>query len=340
MIASSTLTLPTAGVGGSYYDTAFEVPVYPNSPTDLASWRLIDTWNNINVSYASTQGIAAGLVWATLTYLLALTPDRKRTTPFHSYMLVGLVFLLIHMMIDIVSSLTPGLQSLSAYTAVTFDLADSIWTRKFVATFAASQVTAWFAFVFAAICLWLQAKGLMSGLKVRRPWIYRIVLSYLILTSMAALAAGMAFSIHQIMVIGAPATNDIALISIGYTARVAYLASYTVCVGSYSLVSMVSVADIVLKRPTATSGGGPYSSALNLVGLLCAQSFVIPCKSSLDKTSVQRLLTQRRISHLLHPAGSTSTDHAYASRAHAPALGLHDPTSRLTLHDGQFEFQP
>ncbi|OCT48011.1 hypothetical protein CLCR_04120 [Cladophialophora carrionii] len=279
MTTSSLLTLPTAGVGGAYYDKVFQVPVYPNSPSDLATWRVIDTWNNISVSYATTQGIATGLVWATLTYLLALTPDSKRTTPFHSFMLVGLVFLLIHMMIDIVSNLTPGLQTVSAYTAVTFDLANSIWTTKFVATFAASQVTAWFAFAFAVICLWVQAKGLLTGLRVRRPGLYKIVMTYLVLTSIAGLAAAMAFSIHQITVLGQPATDDEHSIDVAYTARVAYLSSVAICIGSYSLVSMLAVVDIVWKRRTAISGGGPYASALNLVALLCAQSFVIPCKS-------------------------------------------------------------
>ncbi|ETI20142.1 hypothetical protein G647_08176 [Cladophialophora carrionii CBS 160.54] len=276
MTTSSPLTLPTAGVGGAYYDKVFQVPVYPNSPSDLATWRVIDTWNNISVSYATTQGIATGLVWATLTYLLALTPDSKRTTPFHSFMLVGLVFLLIHMMIDVVSNLTPGLQTVSAYTAVTFDLANSIWTTKFVATFAASQVTAWFAFAFAVICLWVQAKGLMTGLRVRRPGVYKIVMTYLVLTSIAGLAAAMAFSIHQITVLGQPATDDEHSIDVAYTARVAYLSSVAICIGSYSFVSMLAVVDIVWKRRTAISGGGPYASALNLVALLCAQSFVIP----------------------------------------------------------------
>ncbi|EXJ54752.1 hypothetical protein A1O7_10093 [Cladophialophora yegresii CBS 114405] len=276
MTTSSPLALPTAGVGGAYYDKAFQVPVYPNSPNDLATWRLLDTWNNIMVSYACTQGIATGLIWATLTYLLALTPDSKRTTPFHSFMLVGLVFLLIHMMIDIVSSLTPGIQLLTAYTAVTFDLANSIWTTKFIATFAASQVTGWFAFVFAAICLRIQAKGLMTGLRVRRPGVYKIVMGYLVLTSIAALAAGITYSIHQMTVLGEPATSDARAMDVTYTIRVAYLSSYAISIGSYSLVSMLAVMDIVWKRRTTISGGGPYASALNLVGLLCAQSFVIP----------------------------------------------------------------
>jgi hypothetical protein len=277
--STTTFTLPTAGVGGSYYDTPFQVPVYPNSPNNLLTWRMLDTWNDINISYAATQGIAAGLVWATLTYLLALTPHPKRKTAFHSCMLTGLVFLLIHLMIDIVSSLTPGLQTLSAYNSLTFDTVDCVWTDTVVATFATSQVTAWFAFTFASICLWLQAKGLMTGFRVRNLVLYRTILSYLTLTSVCALAAAMTYSINQIISLGLPPEDVSSSAYMRYNAKVAYLACYAICVGSYSLVSMVSVANIVWRRPYAVmTGNSAYSTALNLLGLLCAQSFVIPCK--------------------------------------------------------------
>ena len=277
--ASATI-LPTAGIGGSKYDLPFEVPVYGKSLNNMATWRLLDTWNNVNTTLASTRGIAAGLIWTTLVYLFVLTPNHKRTTPFHSFMLLGLIFMLIHLMINIASALSPGLQSESAYTFITFDIADSIWTRDYVATFAASQVTGWFAFIFAAVCLWLQAKGLMTGIKVRYPAVFHLILSYLTLTAMVALGAAMAFSIQQINSLRAQPGDVVNDVNDAYNFRLAYLAAYAVCIGSFSLVSMVSVIDIVWKRPSAViKGNSPYASALNLVGLLCAQSFAIPCKS-------------------------------------------------------------
>ncbi|KIX94572.1 uncharacterized protein Z520_09618 [Fonsecaea multimorphosa CBS 102226] len=270
-------SLPTAGVGGALYDEAFQVPTYPAAPFNKVTWRLIDTWNNINVNYDTNRGLAAGLVWATLVYLLALTPTRKRTTLFHTFMLIGLVFMLIKLMIDIVSSLTPGLQSSSAYTFLTLDFTDSIWTNDFVATFATSQVTGWCAFVFAAICLWLQAKGLMTGIKARYPIVYKVMLTYLILTSVAAFAAAMAYSIQQILQLGQSGAEQYDGLDEAYNGRIAYLAAYTICIGSFSLVSMASVFDIVWKRPSSiVTRNSAYASALNLIGLLCVQSFVIP----------------------------------------------------------------
>ncbi|KIW86973.1 uncharacterized protein Z519_12438 [Cladophialophora bantiana CBS 173.52] len=270
-------SLPTAGVGGALYDEAFTVPTYPAAPFNKVTWRLIDTWNNINVNYDTNRGIAAGLVWATLVYLLALTPTRKRTTPFHTFMLIGLILMLIKLMIDIVAALTPGLQSSSAYTFLTLDFTDSIWTTDFTATFTTSQVTGWFAFVFAAICLWLQAKGLMTGIKARYPVVYKVMLIYLILTSVAGLAAAMVYSIQQILQLGKDGAEIYDFLNKAYNARIAYLAAYTICIGSFSLVSMASVFDIVWKRPSSiVTGNSAYASALNLIGLLCVQSFVIP----------------------------------------------------------------
>ncbi|KAJ9603182.1 hypothetical protein H2200_012477 [Cladophialophora chaetospira] len=277
----STLTLPTAGVGGSLYDKAFPVPVYSNAPYNMVTWRTLDTWGNANSNYAATQGIAAGLLWASLTYLLALTPNHKRTTPFHSLMLLGLIFLLVHLTIDMVTSTTPGIQPSSAYTTLTGDIADSVWTKSFITTFGASRVAGWFAFVFASICLWLQARGLMTGLKVRHSGTYKFILSYLAFTSGATLSAAVAYSIHQIVTITKPVDNVSIFTKNQYTLRIAYLICYTICIGSYSLVSTISIVGIVWRRPTAISGGSAYASALNLLGVLCAQSFAIPLVFSL-----------------------------------------------------------
>ena len=96
---------------------------------------------------------------------------------------------------------------------------------------------------------------------------------------MAALAAAMAYSIQQTMTIGRPQAEDQLSLDIDYTNRVAYLASYALCIASHSVVSMISVVGIVWKRPAVVmTGNSAYSKVLNLIGLLCAQSFIIPCK--------------------------------------------------------------
>ena len=270
-------SFPTAGIGGQYYnDPSFEVPVYSHGARRTLNWQMIDAWNQYTLNYAIGEGIATGLIWATLIYLLALTPSRKRTTPFHSFLLAGLFFMLIHLMMDIMSIVTPGLSVSSAYVVLTRDISSSIWTTQYTAIYAATRVANWLAFLFAFLCLWLQAKGLMSGLKVRFPTVYYILLTYLALTSLAALVASMVYWIYQITVIH----DDITYPAVfPKWLRTIYLIIYAISIGSFSLVNVCSVVDIIWSRPSSVlTPHNAYHSALNLVGLLGAQSFIVPRK--------------------------------------------------------------
>lgn len=272
-------SFPTAGIGGSYYDTAFGVPTYGSAVFNQTTWRLLDNWDHGNVNYASSEGLAAGLAWATLIYLLALTPSHKRTTPFHCFLLTGLVFMLLHLMINVIAALTPGLKTTTAYIYITLDIASSAWPRKYVVVTAMSAVASWFSFIFAAICLWLQAKGLMTGIRVRFITVYKMILGYLILTSVLALASCVAFNIKQIMYIGK--TTALEESTAVLQLRNLYLITYAISIGSFSLVSIFSIVDIIWRRPSRViKGHNVFASALNLVGLLCAQSFMVPCEYS------------------------------------------------------------
>ena len=90
---SAPVALPTVGYGGSYYDTpAFKVPTYGASTSANFTWRFIEDYARVLVNKSSTEGIAAGITWATFIYLLALTPNQKRTSPFQTRLLLGLAF--------------------------------------------------------------------------------------------------------------------------------------------------------------------------------------------------------------------------------------------------------
>ncbi len=271
-------SFPTAGIGGQYYNNpSFEVPVYSHGARRTLTWQMIDAWNQYSLNYAIGEGIATGLVWAALIYLLALTPSRKRTTLFHSFLLAGLIFMMIHLMLDIISVVTPGLSASSAYVVLTRDISSSIWTTQYTALYAATRVTNWLAIISASLCLWLQAKGLMSGLKVRFPTVYYILLTYLALSSLAALIASMVYWIYQITVIHDDITYPAFFAKM---LRNVYLIIYAISIGSYSLVNVCSVMNIIWKRPSSVlTPHSAYHSALNLVGLLGAQSFIVPRKA-------------------------------------------------------------
>ena len=277
MASAAPTVFPTAGVGGEYYYTAFEVPTYSAGAFNEVTWDSIDDFSHIIANYCVSEGIATGLIWATLIYLLALTPGRKRTTPFHTFLLLGLVFMLLHLMLDIVAVLTPGLSTNSSYVVLTGDVASSVWTTQYITIYIVCKIANWLAFIFATTCLWLQAKGLLSGVKVRFNIIYRIILTYLALTALAALVSSMTYWIHQIMVVKMDPTPDMDRDMLRM--KTVYLASYAISIGSFSLVSICSVLDIVWRRPSSViQTNNAFASALNLVGLLGAQSFIVPCK--------------------------------------------------------------
>jgi hypothetical protein len=226
----------------------------------------------------SIEGVAAGLAWGTLIYILALTPSRKRSTFFHSILLLGLVLLLVHYMIDLVASETPGISAQSFYLLITDDYSTSHFTSGFMTAWATSTITECLSFLCACICLWLQAKGLLSGIRLNYATFYRIFLTYLVLASLAALGGRLTYMVSELKWLGKRRPDWAE--DIVYATSLTYGATYAICIGSYSLVSMCTIVTIVWKRPkSVVSGQNAYASALNLVGLLCAQSSVVPCES-------------------------------------------------------------
>lgn len=267
---------PTVGYGGSYYDKpAFKVPTYGTRPSANITWRLLEDYARVLANKNSTEGIAAGITWATFIYLLALTPNKKRTSPFHTSLLLGVAFLLIHLMINLISASIAGLNKYSAY-AFLVGTENVIITSRFISVQAASLIAEIISFCCASICLWLQAKGLMTSVQNRFPRFYCTVLGYLIFTSVATFVTQMIYIIKAIKKIG-KSTDKVITDYLMWI--VIYRCFFAVSIGSYALVSMCSIVSIIWKRPSSVvKGHNAYASALNLVGLLCAQSFVLPCE--------------------------------------------------------------
>ncbi|KEF57886.1 uncharacterized protein A1O9_05807, partial [Exophiala aquamarina CBS 119918] len=265
---------PTVGYGGSYFDKpAFKVPTYGTRPYANITWRLLEDYARVLASKNSADGIAAGVAWATFIYLLALTPNKKRTSPFHTSLILGVAFLLIHLMINLISPCMTGLNKYSAY-AFLVGTENVIITSRFISVQAASLIAEIISFCCASLCLWLQAKGLMTSMQNRFPRFYRIILGYLIFTSVATIVAQTVYIVKSINKIS-KSSNKVITDYLMWI--IIYHCLFAVSIGSYSLVSMCSIVSIIWKRPSSVvKGHNAYASALNLVGLLCAQSFVLP----------------------------------------------------------------
>ncbi|KIW14016.1 hypothetical protein PV08_06797 [Exophiala spinifera] len=267
---------PTAGIGGEYYTSPiFEVPVYTSYARNAITWQMLDAWNLVGLQYAVAEGIACGLIWATFIYLLALTPARKRFTRFHIVLFTGLCFETSHLTMDAISLVTPGLSANSAYVVLTRDIASSVWTTSYKAFYISTQVLNWAAFICATVCLWIQAQSLLATIKTRFSIVYIIILVYLVFAALATLVASMVYWIHQIKVIPDNIDWDTAV----YTKRLRYiyLLIYAISIGSFSLVNLLSVLEIICRRPLSViKSKSVYHSALNLLGLLGIQSCLVP----------------------------------------------------------------
>lgn len=269
---------PTAGYGGSYYrKVTFQVPTYSSTANNHISWGLIDDYIRIVISNLSAIGIAAGLTWGTFIYVLALTPNRKRTTPFHTFLLLGLVFLLIHLMIDLITACIPGLSKYPAYDVLTRDQESLLYSQQYMSVHMTSHASNMSSYTCASICLWLQARGLLTGVRVKLRRLYLCVLILLLLSSTLSFAAQVAYLVGLAQQLGKPFSIEGFQAYVTYEA--VYVVTYAVSIGSYALVAMCSIVNIIWRRPSSVvKGVNAYASALNLVGLLCAQSFAVPCE--------------------------------------------------------------
>lgn len=270
------VAFPTVGYGGSYYDTpVFKVPTYGASTSANITWRLLEDYARVLVNKSSTEGIAAGMVWATFIYLLALTPNPKRTSLFHTCLLLGVAFLLIHLMIDLISACIPGLSRYSAYVLLV-GTESVIFTSHFISVQVASMITEIISYCCASVCLWLQAKGLMTSVQTRFPRLYQTILGYLIFTSVATFVTQLVYIVMSINHLGKTLADQVMYNYLVWL--LVYHCLFAISIGSYALVSMCSIVSIIWMRPSSVvKGHNAYASALNLVGLLCAQSFVLPC---------------------------------------------------------------
>ncbi|KIW39885.1 uncharacterized protein PV06_08457 [Exophiala oligosperma] len=273
---ASPTVFPTAGIGGEYYtNPLFEVPVYTGYARSAITWQMLDAWNIVGLQYAVAEGIACGLIWATFIYLLALTPSRKRSTRFHIILFTGLCFETTHLTMDAISLVTPGLSANSAYLVLTRDMASSVWTTSYKAFYTSTQALNWVAFICATTCLWIQAQGLLTTLKVRSSIAYVVVLVYLVSAALATLIASLVYWIYQIKVIPDNIDWDMALYA--RKLRNIYLLLYAISIGSFSLVNLFSVLEIMWRRPfSIIKSESVYHSALNLLGLLGIQSCLVP----------------------------------------------------------------
>jgi len=265
---------PVNGFGGTYYDWPFYVPTYTTDDPmvfNQTTWRIIDQWNQVNLNMQATEGVGLGMCLTALVYILVLTPNGKRGKPFHSFLLAALLFEMLRLLCDLIQSTQAGVSQYSAYLWLTNDQAATTYSSAYRGVTICGLTAACAAYFFTTICLYVQSRGLLSSFEMSYRKTYRVLMGYLIMASIAAFVMRVTLMVYQSASI--PAAPQ------AFHIREATLITYTVSIGSWSLVSMCSVVMIIITRPRSMiNRNSLYTTVLNLIALVCMESFIVPCE--------------------------------------------------------------
>ena len=123
---------PVNGFGGTLFDYPFfAVPIYNPAASYVnhhVTWHVIDNYTLSAVNIAVTDSVCLGLCFATLIYVLALTPKKKRRTPFHAFLLAALVLEIIRLLCYIGPASSVGNSLFSSYLGITHDWSATVWS--------------------------------------------------------------------------------------------------------------------------------------------------------------------------------------------------------------------
>lgn len=297
---------PLDGHGGTCDQRQFPVPTcdlssgtspyYQNIQVSL-KWAMIDEAYQQSSQYAVAQAVGLGLAVLTFLNVLVLTPSRKRRLAVH-WLLMGALMSQIVRSAIAVSLSTTG-PSVSAYLQLTGHWSGTEWSRRWKALVTTEQLAACTSSACVHIVFYLQTRGLLVWAKVRYgEVVYRCLLVALVLIAGASWCWRVAFGVYQVFWVGFARKGDWLPNTWNgpwwdILSRASAL-SAGVSLGAWSLVFVVSAALILWERKKVVFRGGigtdgskrtehriqsTYEKALNLVGFVGVESFLIPCES-------------------------------------------------------------
>jgi Fungal pheromone mating factor STE2 GPCR len=253
------------------------VPIYnrgnPGVKQDI-SWADIDDWSAGVANVWVTTGTCFGLCLAVLAYLIALTPNKKNGTPFHTSLMLALIFEMARLLCDIGRAADVGLSPYSAYLGLTNDFGATTYSMSFQAIEVVGMVCATLASIFTFACLYLQAAGLLTSVHNRHRALYLGIICYLLSTSVVALAFRITITVIQAMYTSGR-YESFSLDTYRILRRTTSIA-YAVSIGSWCCVSLVSVSWLMFTRSKLIVSNRPYDTALTLLSLVFMESMVIP----------------------------------------------------------------
>lgn len=292
-VFSSPTRLPTNGLDGSLHDTFFFVPSYHVNPYSGEGWSTTITWNMIDAYgfrisiWSVTLGACLGMMLSTLLYVLFITPPAKRWKAFHSSLLTALLLKTTYLIVYCaqISSRHSGVNP--AYPIITTDYTFR-YSTEFLIWRVSGTMLDLLATISTFVCLFIQAKTTLAGLRLTHRLIYLLLTIYLLLASIACIITRILLLAVQIRLLRShPRANpnpilDPEPLSIANTTFTA------LTLGSYGLISLISVLHILWTRRTLLGLERPrrhhnnstrstrYDRALALLALILLESSIAP----------------------------------------------------------------
>lgn len=269
---------PVNGFGGSYYNERFRgVPVYNEGQPGVnnnISWKAIDDYGLVIVNIIAIDSVCLGLCLAAFVYTISLTPREKRAKIFHISLLTALVLEIYRLLTVVAPASTPGISSFSSYLLITNDIRASSFSLGYYGATISGYFAGCLAYLFTVGCLYIQTKGLLAGFQLRHPKYYIAGVCYLLSISAIAFVTNVVFDAFQTARMFGKVRYYSGFVALHKTV----LAFYAVSLGSWCLVSLVTVAILVFTRSDIVRGKTRYDTVLKILLLTLLDSFIVPCK--------------------------------------------------------------
>jgi Fungal pheromone mating factor STE2 GPCR len=272
--------LPHDGRGGYLWTQNFSVPVYFDNEGQKfmnLTWSEMDYTATSIAQYTALYAICFGLVLMTAMQVIALTPSTKRGLPLYTFTLLAIAFEEVRLTCEVILFSRSGFGSM--YWNITGDSETTQFAASTIAMLILCQVASCFAFLFASFCFFIQAKAVLSFLKITHSGWYTVIFTYLI-------GFGVFTFLWRIMYAVWSSVNNagegiLAPLWMWYACDILY----GVSIGSWSLVFSVQVA-LVLYRRANLGGTLQRTEALNILLLTGLESMILPRKFKLSKYDI------------------------------------------------------
>lgn len=257
------------------------------------SWHQIDRFYRQNSTIAVIHSICLTLGILTLLNILSLTPASKRLKASFWILLSGAICVIV----SSACALQLNTSDTSAYLQLTNDWVSTTWSVGYKARTIACQSGEIIGLIFLQVALYIQAKAILTWVKLRNEKVYYSVLLFLGLMGIAAWCWRAIWGMYQIRFLAFVPEG-------GY--RPSYFelwpGTYYVkfsngfvgaSLGLWCLVILVSSVQTILARNEALfrsdiHGGArkwrestvrtTYESAVRCIGFVSVQSFAVPSK--------------------------------------------------------------